>query len=499
MLPPKSNGSRSEKAEYPLRLDKEKHYHFLGIGGVGMSGLAAILHQWGYKVSGSDAHEGEALDALSKAGISVSVGHDAAALNHADAVVFSTAIGANHPIWKDVIRLSLPAYHRAEVMGALAADRRTLAVTGTHGKTTSSAALALCLMEAGWDPTVLVGGAVTQLEGGNQRGGHGKWLVCEADESDGSFINLAPEGVMLTNVETDHLDHHGSLDNLIQAFEGFLERITPDGLLVYCGDNRLAKGLGNASGTRSIVYGIGEMVEYRVHIESQNHEGMNLILQTPNGEHHLTTRMTGKQNAVNLCGVFALGQGIGIPHEPMLKALSGFEGVERRQQFIGQIGDLKIYDDYAHHPTEVQVTLEQFLATHGEPITIVFQPHLYSRTQYFAGAFARELSKATRVFVTEVYGAREQPIAGVSGRMIVERMSGHPDVTFVPDWQELEGLVSRGKVENGVLLTLGAGDVTKLGPRMLQKARTKDKSSPPAKTSKSSKSPRQSGKKGAAK
>ena len=462
----------SRKTPAPVRLKADFHYHFLGVGGIGMSALAATMKEWGYQVSGSDARESETLDTLAAAGIPVSIGHDPASLRNADAVVYSTAIGKANPIWREVDRLNLECYHRAEILGALAAERRSLAVTGTHGKTTTSAALAVGLIKAGWDPTVIVGGHVAQLNGSNQRSGAGPWLVCEADESDGSFVHLSPEAVLLTNVEEDHLDYHGSLGNLMEAFRRFLDRLKPEGLLVYCCDDPLADQLGRQWPGRSITYGLSESAECRVHLSRQKASGMDLELHMGNRVQKLSSPLGGQQNALNLAGVYALGMGLGVPEAPLLEGLSEFQGVARRQQYLGELGDLKLFDDYAHHPTEIKVTLEQFLATHGEPLMVVFQPHLYSRTLHFADEFAQALRLATHVFVTEIYGAREQPVAGVSGRMIVERMRDHPSVHFLPDWEEMIRLVKNDILPPGVLLTLGAGDITRLGPALLKELGT---------------------------
>jgi len=455
-------------APAPLVLRPDWHYHFLGIGGVGMSALAAVLHRRGLAVSGTDTRESPTLDRLRDAGIPVTLGHEAAGLRGVNAVIYTTAIPKTHPIWAEVERLRLPRHHRAQVLGALAAERRTLAITGTHGKTTSSAALGHVFLHAGWDPTVLVGGEAPQLSGGTHHVGGGEWLVCEADESDGSFVNLNPEGVLLTNIEADHLDQHGTLDNLIAAFSRFLSGMSPSGRLVYCADDPLASRLGRALNRETLSYGVSRTAGVRVQVHHLDQEGMVFTLHQGERTHEVRTRVSGRQNALNLAGVFTLATAFGVPDEVALAALATFQGVGRRQQFVGRRGSLLVFDDYGHHPTEVSVTVEQFMAIHGAPLTVVFQPHLYSRTAYFADAFAEALRPATRIYVTEVYGAREQPIAGVSGQMIVDRLGGHPHARFLPDWKQVEVLDREGALNGGVLLTLGAGDITGLGPLLLR-------------------------------
>ncbi len=455
----------------PPRVRPDWHYHFLGIGGIGMSALAELLHERGIRVSGSDTQPGPTLERLAQHGIPVTVGHSAAALEGADAVVFTTAVREGHPIWAEVRRRGLPRLHRAELLSALAAERRTLAVTGTHGKTTSTAALAHALAAAGWAPTALVGGHVPQWDGRNYRLGAGPWLVCEADESDGSFVHLAPEAVLLTNVEEDHLDFHGSLDNLRAAFRAFLARIRPGGCLVSCAEDAAASALAAAAaaqGCRTLSYGFAASADVRVIVEGLAREGTRLQLSHGGERWRLASPLVGRHNARNLAGVCALAQAVGAPTAGVLAGLADFRGVARRQQFVGRAGGLAVYDDYAHHPTEIRATLECFLATHDAPVSVIFQPHLYSRTARFAAEFAEALRPAARIYVTEVYGAREAPIAGVSGRLIVERLNGHPAAQFLPDWHALADRVRAGEVPDGILLTLGAGDITALGPHLLR-------------------------------
>jgi UDP-N-acetylmuramate--alanine ligase len=466
-----------------LRIHPDWHYHFLGIGGIGMSALAAVLRERGVRVSGSDAQPGPALERLAADGIPVTVGHTAAALEGADAVVYTPAVRPTHPIWAEVQRRGLPRLHRAELLGALAAERRTLAVTGTHGKTTCTAALAHALAAADWQPTALVGGHVPQWDGRNYRIGGGPWLVCEADESDGTFVHLAPEAVLLTNVEEDHLDFHGTLDNLRAAFRAFLGRIRPGGCLVYCGEDSAAVALAQGYEGRKLSYGFAASADVRVAVNGLTREGPQLTLTGPPGftgppgapglpgpagGERLSSPLVGRHNALNLCGVYALARAVGLPPARLLAGLADFRGVARRQQYVGRVAGLSIYDDYAHHPTEIRATLECFLAIHDGPVSVVFQPHLYSRTARFAAEFAEALRPAARVYVTDVYAAREAPLEGVSGRLIVERLAGHPAAAFLPDWHALPGRVRTGELPPGVLLTLGAGDITGLGAYLLR-------------------------------
>ena len=450
------------------------HYHFLGVGGVGMSAVAEMLHRRGVKVSGSDSQDGPLLRRLASLGIPVRVGHADSALEGAQAVVYTPAVAPAHPIWSAVASRGLPRFHRAQVLGTLTQGKRLLAVSGTHGKTTSSALLGYVLAQAGWDPTVLVGGMVPQFGGPNTRAGGSPWWVVEADESDGSFVHLAPEAMLITNVEADHLDQLVSLDGVQAAFAAFAARLRPGpegqpGLLVACGDDPGAARLKPPCGV-ALHYGLGPGCPVQVRVLSMQPGAMELSLRLEGREQRLVTRLMGQHNALNVAGVLAVAARLGVPLPAALQGAGSFAGVERRQQYLGHIGELAVFDDYAHHPTEIRETLRMFRAAYPGPLSVVFQPHLYSRTACFADEFARALAAADQVWVTEVYAAREAPMPGVSGRMLVERMAGHAAAHFAPRWQDLPATLLARCARPGLLLTLGAGDIQGLGPLVLREA-----------------------------
>jgi UDP-N-acetylmuramate--alanine ligase len=454
------------------RLNPAWHYHLLGIGGVGLSAVAEMMHRRGLRVSGSDAKEGPLLERLRGLGIAVRIGHPPEALDGVDAVIYTPAVQPAHPIWAEVARRGLPRLHRVEALAALTERTTTLAVAGTHGKTTTTAALGCALIAAGLDPTVLVGGQVPQFGGSNVRAGGGPdnrapWWVVEADESDGSFVHLSPRAILVTNIEADHLDHHGSLEQVDAAFRAFVKRLDPArGLLVSCADDPAAKSLFHPG--RTITYGVDPAATVRVSVGGMRPGAMALEFSQAERSWSLTSRLVGRHNALNLAGAFALALGLDLPEAAVLEGLAGFAGVERRQQYLGQAAGLSIFDDYAHHPTEIRATLELFLSVYGPPVTVVFQPHLYSRTAHFAAEFAAALRPATRVYVTDVYGAREAPLPGVSGRLIADGLAGHAAAAYVPSWEELVPRLLAGEAPPGLLLTMGAGDITGLGPRLLQ-------------------------------
>lgn len=469
----------------PLLLNSNWHYHFLGIGGIGMSGLAQVLHRMGFHVSGSDSQDSAALRQLASSGIPVAVGHSAESLAGAHAVVYSTAISPGHPIWAAVEARGLQRFHRAQLLGSLSRERRTVAVSGTHGKTTTSACLAWVMDRAGCDPTALVGGYVPQLGGSNYRLGAGPWLVLEADESDGSFMHLAPDAIAITNIEDDHLDHHGTAENLMTSFREFVDLLPADGLLVYCSDDAPAAEVASGHAGQRIGYGLHPDADVRVEplvdepaltpkgpqpTPGRGRAAQRIALHWKEERHELDLNIPGVHNALNLAGVFALTLGLDLDRATVLDGLQSYTGVARRQQLIGELPGLRIYDDYAHHPTEIRATLAAFQALHGEPITVVFQPHLYSRTARLATEFADALRPAERIFVTDVYGAREAPQPGISGKLILDSLTGHPNAHYVPTWTAAGEELARNP-PRGILLTMGAGDITELGPWLLRGSR----------------------------
>ena len=449
------------------RFNPRWHYHLLGIGGVGMSAVAEMMHRRGIRISGSDTQDGALQEGLRRLGIPVTLGHTPESLAGADAVIYTPAVPANHPIWDEVTRRGLPRLHRVEALAALTAKATTLAVSGTHGKTTTTAALGMALVSAGLDPTVLVGGQVPQFGGGNVRAGSGSWWVTEADESDGSFVHLSPLAILVTNIEADHLDHHGSVEQVEAAFRSFVRRLDAKrGVLVACADDPATARLFHPG--RTVTYGTGGSATVRVRVKAMRPGAMDLELAQGDRTWPFTSRLVGRHNAVNLAGAFAMALALDLSEPRVIEGLAAFAGVDRRQTYIGKAAGLDVFDDYAHHPTEIRATLDLFLSVYGPPITVVFQPHLYSRTAHFAQQFADALRPATRVFVTDVYGAREAPVPGVSGRLISDRLAGHEGAAFVPTWQELVPRLLAGEAPPGLLLTLGAGDITGLGPRLLR-------------------------------
>jgi len=474
MVPPDSPSSSATSAVPPSEaarlLRSGARVHFVGIGGVGMSALAELLHRRGAVVSGSDQSESDILVRLRALGIPVRVGHDPAELDGADCVVLTAAVRQGHPVRRAAAARGLPMLHRADALAAVSAGMRLLAVAGTHGKTTTSGALAELWAGCGRDPTALVGGDVLDWGRRTLRVGTGDWMVAEADESDGSFLRFSPEAIVLTNAEPDHLDHHGTAEALERAFAAFIARLPQGGTLVYGADDPAAARLGERFTGRRIAYGIRDDADTRMRLLEMRPGRMRFEIAHGGSRTEILSVLGGAHNALNLTAAFALARAYDLGEDQAARALGRYRGVARRQEWIGEAAGYRIFDDYAHHPTEIRATLAMFRALYRDPITVVFQPHLYSRTAHFAAEFAEALRPADQVFVTGVYAAREAPILGVTGRTILDRLQGHPAAFYLEDWRAFADQV-RQHAGRGILLTLGAGDITGLGPLLLREHR----------------------------
>jgi UDP-N-acetylmuramate--alanine ligase len=469
-----------------LAVERLGPVHLIGIGGVGMSGIARLLLARGVRVSGSDARESAALDGLRAAGADVSVGHRADQVPAEATVVVSTAVRADNPELVEARARGLRVLHRSEALAALMLGHRAVAVAGTHGKTTTTGMLTVLLRVCGLDPSFAIGGELTE-SGLGAFEGSGEVFVAEADESDGSFLLYRPEVAIITNVEPDHLDHYGSVEAVEAAFEAFCDRVTAGGLLVACGDDDgVRRVVGRAAGRlaeRSVgieYYGIGARNDVRVVALEQTAAGVRFGLQElqddagPSTVGPLTLRVPGAHNALNAAAAWVAARHFGVDGGQALAALStGFGGTRRRFEAKGEAGGIRVVDDYAHHPTEVEAVLRaaRSMATGGR-IIAVFQPHLYSRTRIFAAEFGAALGLADEAVVLDVYAAREDPEPGVSGELIVAQVplpAGR--VAYCPlAGDAVAEVVSRAR-RGDVVLTLGAGDVTGLGPQILRALR----------------------------
>jgi len=447
--------------------------HFTGIGGAGMSGIARIMLARGVKVSGSDAAASDLLTALAREGADVHVGHAAENIDGADTLVVSTAIRADNPELAEARRRGLRVLHRAAALASVMLGRRGIAVAGTHGKTTTTGMLATILRHGGADPGYVIGGILTETGLGAADGG-GAMFVAEADESDGSFLMLAPELAIVTSVEADHLDNYADLGQIQAAFAEFARQITPGGVLIACADDPGARALAAAaarSGVRVRRYGEDPGADYR--LTGVRPDGMTVRFGVMPGAEAasgavppvpLEVGVPGRHNALNATAAYAAALELGLAPGQAAAGLAAYRGVHRRMEPKGEAGGVLVLDSYAHHPTELAADLStaRGIRPSGR-ILAAFQPHLFSRTRIFAAEFGAALGLADEAFVLDVYAAREDPEPGVSGQLIAEAVPGGR-ARFVPDRADLPAAVAAAARPGDLVLTMGAGDVTALGP-----------------------------------
>ena len=442
---------------------KGKRVHFIGIGGSGMSGLARIAISHGIKVSGSDASDSSVLNALRALGAEVFIGHKGENVEGADLVVFSNAIKPNNPERQVLINLGIPEITRASALALLMSESVSIAVAGTHGKTTTSSMATVALQSAGADPSFAIGG-ILKSSGSNAHRGTGKYFVAEADESDGSFIAYHPYAAIITNVEWDHVDHFKSEAEVFQAFDDFVETIS--GFLVYCEDDSGARRVAAKTNVKTISYGKSANAALRVDQISLNANGSSArVLWNGAKIGVLELSVPGEHNVLNAAAVLAMGLELGLPAGQLLDGLVKFHGAGRRFELKGSVSGIRVIDDYGHHPTEIKVTLDAAKRyAGGGKLLVIFQPHRYSRTQAFLTEFAESLAIADHAWLLEIYAASEQPISGVSSLNIVKRMK---NADFEPNFIAVTEAVAAAAKPGDVIITLGAGDVSSLGPLIL--------------------------------
>lgn len=465
--------------------DSIRKIHFIGIGGVGMSGIARVAAEQGYLVSGSDLRKSRYTDQLEEAGVKVFVGQKAENITETtpDVVVVSTAILENNPELKEAHRLGLPIWHRAKMLAHLGHGLKTLAVAGTHGKTTTSSMLASTLDAMGEDPTFLIGGIVRSY-GSNAHCGKGAYYVVEADESDKSFTYLDPACVLVTNVEADHLDHYSGLDEIYDLFSQFMSSVPEDGVCVVCGDQAKLLDVAKSTGRKVISYGFDASCDTTVSNYETHGVSTSFDVELPDGQkvNASIKQNPGRHNALNAAGVITLLWNLGYDPEKVAEALAGFAGVRRRFDLVGESGGITIVDDYGHHPTEIAATLAAAKGLDFNNIHIVFQPHRYSRVKLFTEVlrddFAAAFDAADSVTFMDVYPAGEMPIPGVNGSTFLEPVlahEGHPsDTTYVERRQDLVPCLLKKVKPGDLVLTMGAGDVTAMGPELLRALRERE-------------------------
>lgn len=446
-----------------MRLAKAR-VHFIGVGGIGMCGLAELLHNLGAQVTGSDASENAHTVRMKNLGIPIYKGHDAENIGESEVVVYSSAVKEDNVEYKEARKRKIPLIRRAEALAQIMNLKRGIAVAGTHGKTTTTSLTSSIFLNAGLDPTIIVGGRLDVIKSTAQLG-KGDWLIAEADESDGSFTHLSPEIVIITNIDNDHLDYYKTFQNLERAFLDFALRIPFYGVAIVCGDDPNLNKLFQQFGKRWISYGLEQHNDYVLSFRDTfwevHHQGQKIGEMRPS--------MPGRHNALNSLAAILAGMQAGVPFPAAAQSIGQFGGVDRRFQHKATIRGIDFYDDYGHHPTEVRAVLAGFKERFPQRrLVTVFQPHRYSRTQICWDDFLKCFKDTDELFITDIYAAGEAPIDGITGQKLADQVD-HPACRFVarkedPQLERVQKFLKSGDI----LLTLGAGDISKLGEQMTE-------------------------------
>ena len=459
-------------------LKEIRHFHFVGIGGAGMSALARILVEKGYEVSGSDLAVSGITEKLQSLGAKIFIEQTGENVKGADAIVVSTAIRETNPEVVAAKEMGIPKLHRSDINAALLNAARGIAVAGSHGKTTTTSMLGVALDHAGVSPTVIIGGEVDYL-GGNAKLGKGEYLVSEADESDGSFIKLNPYIAVVTNIENDHMDHYGTMENIRKAFKEFIQNVDKEtGYAVLCFDNENIRNLSKVIDRRFISYAIDHEADYTsVNIETEGsgiaydvmHKGENLgrvVLNIP-----------GRHNVLNSLAVVAVGHSIGVTVEAMAAGLKEFHGAKRRFQTKYKADGIWVVDDYAHHPTEIATTLKAARQTKPGRLICAFQPHRYTRTQLLHKEYGSCFKDADLLILTDIYSAGEDPIPGIDGETVVKEVMDQTgqEVTYIPNREDIADFLSEIVREGDLVMTMGAGNIYKTGEELAERLRSVNK------------------------
>jgi len=457
--------------------DRVRHVHFVGIGGAGMCGIAEVLKNLDFEVSGSDARESPNTRRLASLGVAVRIGHDAKLVQGADVVVISSAVTPDNPEVQAARAAKIPVIPRAEMLGELMRLQRGIAIAGTHGKTTTTSLVTSCLAEGGLDPTFVIGGRLNSA-GANARLGRGAYLVAEADESDASFLHLQPFMAVVTNIDADHMaTYGGDFERLKRAFVDFLHQLPFYGLAVLCVDDEVVRDIMPAVHKPLTTYGLSADADVRARDVREDGLTMRFVVDL-RGERDwlaVTLNQPGRHNVQNALAAIAIANELGVEKQAIARALAGFSGIGRRFQINGRIerdgGDVLLVDDYGHHPREIAATIDAARrACPGRRLVVAFQPHRYSRTHDLFDDFAAVLAEIDTLLVTEIYAAGEKPIPGADGRALCRaiRARGKTDPIFVPDVNELPEVLAGLLQPNDVVLTLGAGDIGRVAATLPQ-------------------------------
>jgi UDP-N-acetylmuramate--alanine ligase len=452
-------------------LEGIRHIHFIGVGGAGMSGIAKVLCELGFTVSGSDLLASESTRRLQELGAEIYIGHKRGQIGDAQIVVVSTAIPDRNEELIEARERELEVWPRARMLGAIMNRQKGIAISGAHGKTTTTSMISVVMERNGMDPSVVVGGELNDI-GGNAKLGRGDYLVAEADESDGSFLNLDPQMLVVTNIEDDHLDHYGCLENILSTFADMMKKVPADGLAVLCADDENIRKIHHELNCSVITYGIDSKADFQAHNVRWLPLGSEYdLVHAGKVMGKVTLHVPGMHNIKNSMAAMIVSMKAGLSFEAAAGAMETFRGVHRRFQLIGEVNGIRVFDDYAHHPSELKATLTAARLQQPGRVIAVFQPHRFSRTKFLHREFGNAFGEADRVVLTDIYSAGEKPIEGISVRLIEDHIcaNGHQDVQYISEMSEISAVLANELRDGDLVLTLGAGNIWRVGPALIQR------------------------------
>ena len=458
-------------------LRKYNNVHMIGIGGVSMSGIAAILKNWGINVTGSDSSDSETVQNLIKKGIKVTIGHDLNSLKAADVVVYSAAIKKDDPEMVEAKKLNIPTIERADFLGEITrCYKDTICISGTHGKTTTTSMISLVFIEAMKDPSIQVGAYLKQIDG-NYLVGNSEHFIIEACEYVESFLKFSPKAEVILNIDNDHLDYYGSIENIKNAFIKYVKLLPDDGILVYNADDPNCSHLSQYTKAKSLTFGINStnanFVAKNITFDKNGYPSFDVYY---NNAFYKTMKLSipGKHNVLNALSCIALCNEFGLDRNDIKNALLKYKGAHRRFEYIGEFNGVKVYDDYGHHPTEIKAVAEALKKKQYNHSWIIFQPHTYSRTKNLLNDFAECLTNFDNIIVTDIYAARESNTYGVTSKDIVEKIDSMGRTAYyIPNFDDIVDFVKRNAKPNDIVLTQGAGTITQIGPKLVGKENKK--------------------------
>ncbi len=451
-------------------MKENQKFHFVGIGGAGMSGIARVLLDMGYEITGSDLKESRNTIHLKKHGARIIIGHHPSNVDSADIVVVSSAIPGSNCEIRSAREKSIPVLARAEMLVRLAEGKTTIAIAGTHGKTTTTSMVSFLFEQCEVDPTFLIGGELNDI-GSNARYGKGDYFIAETDESDGSLLFMRPDIIILTNIEADHLDHYGDFSRIEKTFERFTQQMSPNGLAIVCGDHVNVIKIIRAANKEFKTYGLSDKCDFfATHVNFSNFGSSFKVFHSQEELGEVRLQVPGLHNIYNALAAITLGISLGLPFERVSSALKEFGGVRRRFQLMGSYDGITLVDDYAHHPTEIKVTLEAAKVGDWKRVICVFQPHRYTRTKFLHTEFGASFNNSDITILTDIYGAGEGPLPGVTGKLLVDSvLEKNPgkQVIYLPKKNDIKRFLLSCVRPGDLVLIMGAGDIWTVGEEFL--------------------------------